>query len=684
MQEKSILFALVHNVPARIRLVTIVFLTNLLIFLFLRLGFLFSFIPDTIPLFSQPILKALYLGFKFDARLATLICLPILLFSGIPFIHLFKKKFGRNFWTLYLLFTFAAILLIYLFDFGVYAYVKTRLNASILMFTNNPDISLKMIWQTYAVIPILLLFLFISILYYWWIKKRLVKSSKSSNLPDTLNQNPWQKVIKYAVFSLFMIIAVYGKLARYPLRWSEAFFSPNTFVSYLGLNPVLFFYDTYSTNNLNYDLDKVKHYYPLLANYYGIKEPERAKLSLIRSCTPQSRVNGTPNIVFIIMETFASFKTGIVNDGLDSSPNFNALSEQGIYFTNHLVPMENTSRSLFALITGMPDVSRGRYSSWNPLLVDQHTIMNYFTGYKKLYFLGGSANWGNIRGILSYNIKNLEIFEEGSYHSPVLDVWGISDADLFMEANNILRNIKNKPFFAFIQTSGNHRPFLIPPDSRGFKTVTVSEKILKKNGFYSLEEYNGFRFLDHCLGYYFDLARQEAYFNNTIFVIMGDHGTLNGAQDNRFGDLSFGSFKVPLLIYAPGIIKEPRKISMVISELDVLPTLAGLIGKPYINTTLGRNVFDPTYKDKIVAFTYTPFRMIPRIGLIDEEFYVNVEPDGSYCLYRWDSSKAPLDLKTQYPEKAKQMAEMAQAIMEYSRYLLYHNARGAGPLFVEP
>jgi phosphoglycerol transferase MdoB-like AlkP superfamily enzyme len=171
------------------------------------------------------------------------------------------------------------------------------------------------------------------------------------------------------------------------------------------------------------------------------------------------------------------------------------------------------------------------------------------------------------------------------------------------------------------------------------------------------------------------LARREAYFNNTIFVIIGDHGTMGGARDTRFGDLSFGSFKIPLLIYAPGLIKEPGKIATVISELDVLPTLAGLIGKPYINTTLGRDVFDPAYKDRMFAFTYTPFRMTPRVGLLDEEFYVNVEPDGSYSLYRWDPAVAPRDLKTQYPEKAKQMADMAVAIMEYSRYLLYHNKK---------
>ncbi|MCX6583444.1 MAG: LTA synthase family protein [Candidatus Aminicenantes bacterium] len=659
------------NVPARIRLVGVVFLTNLAVFLLLRLGFLFFFIPDTTPLFSHPVLKALYLGFKFDARLAALICLPILLLSGVPFLDLFKKKTARRSWTGYLLLTFAVILFIYLLDFGVFAYVKTRLNASLLMFTNNPGMSLKMIWETYAVLRILFFFFLFNFLYFWWIKRRL---AKLSNLPP-LSQTRRQKVVKYTLFGFLLLAVIYGKLARYPLRWSEAFFSPNTFVSYLGVNPVLFFYDTFLSNPLNYDLDKVKQYYPLLADYYGIAGPERENLSLVRSRSPQPRVKGTPNIVFIIMETFAGFKTGVINDGLNSSPNFDKLCEQGIYFTNHFVPMENTSRSLFALFVGMPDASRGRYSSWNPLLVDQHTIMNYFTGYKKMYFLGGSANWGNIRGLLSHNIKDLEIFEEGSYHSPVLDVWGISDADLFMEANEILREKKERPFFAFIQTSGNHRPFLIPKDSRGFKTVKVKKKILGKNGFYSLEEYNGFRFLDHCLGYYFELAREEAYFNNTIFVIMGDHGTLNGARDTRFSDLSFGSFKIPLLIYAPGLIKEPAKIATVMSELDVLPTLAGLIGKSYINTTLGRDVFDPAYKDRMFAFTYTPFRMTPRVGLLDEEFYVNVESDGSYSLYRWEQSLAPRDLKMQYPEKAKQMADMAVAIMEYSRYLLYHNKK---------
>jgi len=667
------LFEAGKRVPRRIRFITVVFLANLAVFLLFRIGFLLYFIPGSTPLFSSPILKALYLGIKFDARLAALACLPVLFLSGIPPIDPFKKRTAKTAWTVYLVVTFAVILVVYLFDFGFFDYRRTRLDSTVLMFAENPLISLKMVWQSYAVIPVLIGYALLVFFYF-----RLVKKLISLPAFPPLHSK-WKRVVVHVVFGFLLIGVIYGKLARYPLRWSEAFFSPDHFVSQFGVNPVLYFSKTFSTRAENYDIREVRKYYPLLADYYGIGEPERRELSLRRSCTPSHVIEATapPNIVVIILETFAAYKVNARNDGLDPAPNFARLSRDGILFTRYFVPMENTSRSLFSFIFGIPDVTPGRYSSWHPLLVNQRTLLDDFTEYRKLYFLGGSANWGNIRGVLLHNIGGLTIFEEGSYRSPVHDVWGISDADLFMESNEALRavSVKDKPFFAIIQTSGNHRPFLIPEDARGFRTAEVDSKILEKNGFFSLEEYNGFRFLDHCLGYYFDLARKEDYFNHTIFVIFGDHGTLGGAVDMRFGDLSPGSFHVPLLFYAPGYIKEPREISTVMSHLDLLPSLASFIGKSYINTTLGRNIFDPAFKDKMFAFTFTAFRTIPRIGLIEDEFYVNVEPGGAFHLYLLEPPPALEDVTARYPRRAERMRTMAKAILEYSRYLLYHNKK---------
>ncbi|MCP5105722.1 MAG: hypothetical protein GY950_20205, partial [bacterium] len=80
-------------------------------------------------------------------------------------------------------------------------------------------------------------------------------------------------------------------------------------------------------------------------------------------------------------------------------------------------------------------------------------------------------------------------------------------------------------------------------------------------------------------------------------------------------------------------------------------------------------------KEKMFAFTYTAFRSVPRIGLIEDEFYVNVEPDGSFHLFRWDPSFPPEDIKGKFPQKAERMRSMARAIFEYSRYLLHHNQK---------
>ena len=131
----------------------------------------------------------------------------------------------------------------------------------------------------------------------------------------------------------------------------------------------------------------------------------------------------------------------------------------------------------------MPDIELNKTSSRNPLVVRQHTIINAFKGYDKYYFLGGSANWGEIRGLLLHNIPGLHVFEEGSYSSPRVDVWGISDLNLFEEANKVLRKKKGKPFFAIIQTSGNHKPYTIPDDNRGFKVLAADEDEVVKYGF---------------------------------------------------------------------------------------------------------------------------------------------------------------------------------------------------------
>ena len=100
---------------------------------------------------------------------------------------------------------------------------------------------------------------------------------------------------------------------------------------------------------------------------------------------------------------------------MNASPNIDNLAKNGFLFTRHFSSSEKTARALFSVMFGIPDVSPWQASAHNPLTVDQASIANAFTGYDRFYFLGGSANWSNIRGMLAHNIDGLKIFEEGSY-----------------------------------------------------------------------------------------------------------------------------------------------------------------------------------------------------------------------------------------------------------------------------
>src|SRR5262249_5776471 len=159
-----------------------------------------------------------------------------------------------------------------------------------------------------------------------------------------------------------------------------------------------------------------------------------------------------------------------------------------------------------------------------------------------------SASWGNIRALLSHNVDDLRIYEEGSYTSPRVDMWGISDLSLFEEANRVFAAPRTRPFVAFIQTAGNHKPYTIPEDSHGFVRTTVSDEEARRYGFTSRRDLDAERLVDHSIGEFFRIARQEKYFDDTVFVFYGDHGLPAAAEHRPLAErqLSLPRYHVPL------------------------------------------------------------------------------------------------------------------------------------------
>jgi phosphoglycerol transferase MdoB-like AlkP superfamily enzyme len=651
-----------RRLPGRIQFGLVVIGLNVVIFTFFRVIFWALFRSTTLEAPGSDFLWALYLGFKFDLRLSLLIFAPVIALSWVPGLNFLRSTVAKWIWLVYFAAMAAFLILTYFVDLAHYDYLHDRLNASAIDHILSPVIALQFIWETYPVIPAMLVLFLLSIGYGWLVNRFGYGELKEDGNP----LSRWLKVATVSVALILYGFGIYGKWSRYPLRWSEAYFSTNPFVSALALNPVLFFFDTLEYKAVPFDEEAVRKHYDLMADLLGVDNPDPATLNFSRYVRPKGKLSGRPNIVLIHLESFAGFKVGALGNALDPTPHFDSIARKSLLFTNFFVTRPPTARAIFTVMFGIPDIHSPHSASRNPLIVRQHTIVNALEGYKKMYFLGGSATWGNIRGMLAHNIAGMEIYEEGDFSYSPDDVWGISDLHLLGEANRVLR-VQDEPFFAFIQTAGNHRPYTIPKDKRDFEEVEVDIVKLEDNGFESLKEYNGMRFLDYSLGLFFRLASKEDYFKKTIFCLYADHGT-TATRQIPWEKLSLTHHHVPFAIYAPGYFSEGRTIDITASLVDVLPTVLGLIGIPYLNKTLGRDLLVAGPKDKHFAFIRRYYS-----GLLNDEFFLFIDPRGVQRLYRYRSDTPLEDVREQYPERAAEMVRLCQAIHETSKYLLYHN-----------
>ena len=624
--------------------------------------------------------KALLIGIRFDLRLAVLVNIPLMIFCAMPFVNIIHSIWMRRISDLYIYLFTGMLLLFYSVDMGHYSYLGRRIDISVLRFLENPQISAQMVWESYPVIIILILLSFIFMGF-----KLIYDSVPAILLTTPIVKTAKRKFLGFTIGSLIILFSAWGTLKQYPLRWSDAFFSNNSFISALGLNPILYYNDTRRFARDDYNIDKAKEYHRDIVEFLGIKDQDPGILNYGRYATTLNHPTQPPNIVIIFLESVGANRLSIIGNPLNATPNLDQIIEEGIFFNRFYVPMVGTARSVFTMVTGIPDVARIKTSSRNPRINKQYSIINDFTGYEKHYIMGGSAGWANIRGFLQLNIPDLLITELDDLKSPRLDVWGVSDYDLFKETHQIFENIDpGKPFFAIIQTATNHRPYSIPDNVTRFKVDHLSKEKVNHAGFKSVDQYNAMRLLDHTIGEYFSYAKNSKYFSNTVFFLFGDHGTSDPwAKHMPQSDyeLLLRSYHVPLIIYGPGIIKGGIMRNDIAMLPDLIPTAAGFAGISYHNQTLGRDLMSIADNQEGLALTVGKKHARPTIGVFGSHYYLTMYHDGKDIrLYDLKVTGSPEDIHTEQPEITSKYSRLVQGLYETSKYMLYHNSQLLDPM----
>lgn len=651
-------------VPKTIQWIVKIFLIYLFIFTVFRIATVIFFKPVNIGLLE--LAPSFWLGLKYDLRWIAFILFPIAFLSIFKKLSPYYSERMKKIWTIYLGILTLLVLFFYGADFGQFAYVNARLNADALIFAQDPQESLQMIWQTYPIVWILIALAGAVLMMIWMFRRIHVGvEGRNMHIHKFTFKRRWH-LLALLLLGWFM----YGFFTYKPLNFYRAFNLNDAFKSNLALNPLQNFFTTLRFSKPDFN-NNAKEYYSDIDKFLGLSRKNVKPGSYRRlEHSGSMALESQPNIVLIICESFSMYKSSMSGNPLNSTPYFESLTKQGIFFERCFSPSFGTARGVFATITGIPDVQLSKFATRNEATVQQRTIINDFAGYDKFYFIGGRSQFNNFKGLI-HNINNVKIFEEGSFKSPKVNVWGISDKNLFLEANAIMAK-QQKPFFSIIQTADNHRPFNIPEEDKDFIPRSIPLDTLKKYGFESEKEFNAFAYTDYCFKKFIEAAAKEAYFENTIFVFVGDHGVEGNATaiyPDAWTSQRIAEEHIPLLFYAPHLFGSQKR-NEAVSQIDVLPTIAGMLQMPYTNSTLGRNLLDSA-KGENAAFII--YHAPGWIGVVNDDYFyrknIRIQKE-ELVPVRYG---VPVLNGLQQDSVKQKMSRLTSAIYETAKWMLVNN-----------
>lgn len=572
------------------------------------------------------------IGMRFDLIITVYAVTPLVL--GM----LFRQ--GFKFRKLYLVWlTFVASLLIFLavMELDFYHEFHTRLNSLVFEYLKEePGTVLSMVWYGFPVIKYLMLVVVLVTIIYYALKKN------SDHIAHGQRQISYST--RLCVFFLLLIVSIVaarGTLRQGPpLRWGDAFHSEYLFSNHLALNGV------YTLSKAIIGSRKVDNKWlkqmPLdEANSIVKTMLLTSKDKLLSSDTsPTYRqydagegLQSEPlNVVFILMESFSGEYVGALGHDYSITPEFDKLSQKGLLFERFFSNGTHTHQGMFASVSCFPNLPHYEYLMQQPEGTRKFSGSIQITadrGYQSLYVYNGDFAWDNQKGF--FGTQGMQRFiGRHDYVNPIFSdpTWGVSDQDMFNRAEIELKELpKDKPFFAFLQTLSNHTPYALP----------IPLPVRPVTGFGSLDEHlTAMRYSDWALGQFFKKVEQSSYYKNTIFVIVGDHGF---GTNRQLTDIDLLRFHVPLLIIGPGIIeKYGRRNTMVGSQVDIAPIIAGLLGGKNVHSCWGRDLLN--IDDKGFAII-KPSGSDPTTAIISGEEILVRDAYDKEKLYSYQLGKLP-------------------------------------------
>ncbi len=592
-------------------------------------------------------LYAFFMGWRFDTVVACYVL--VLPFLSMALRDFLTERMGR--WLISFAFWFVFVGAIILFwgsaaDIPFFNQFFMRLNVTALEWADSPLFVLSMIFQEWRYALYFVLFLAIVTLFFFLHRKNFRKVR-------TIPVPPKKYAVKAAMLLSFFLLLFIGIRGRFeeksPIRIGTAYFSENAFLNQLGLNPSFTFLrsvlDKRKEKNEQVSLMPPKKALEIVQESLGITHPI-AGYPIARTVPARGKEN-RKNVVLVLMESMSAGKMRRHGNTKNLTPFLDSLAERSLYFENIYTAGTHTFNGVFSTLFSFPALFRQ-----HPM--KESTIRRYNgiggtlkeSGYSTSYFTTHDGQFDNIEGFLRANGFE-HIFTKADYPSEKIHTTlGVSDDYLFEFAiPHLTKRVREKkPFLAVFLTAADHGPYFIPdyfhPSAKDIKDQIV-------------------QYADWSIRKFLDLAQKEAWSKNTLFVFIADHGGLVHAD-----------YEIPLTyVHSPLIFFQgdgklgPKVFSQIGGQIDVFPTIMGLLNLPYTNNTMGIDLL----REKR---PYIFFNGDDKFGTIDNEWLLIEKKDKTAKLYKYRNR----DMKDYFNSYAgvRTMQNYTRAHLQTYQYFLEH------------
>ncbi|MCD7930232.1 MAG: LTA synthase family protein [Tannerellaceae bacterium] len=359
------------------------------------------------------------------------------------------------------------------------------------------------------------------------------------------------------------------------------------------------------------------------------------------------------NIVIILMEGVSSkVLEHTLREGNFLTPYLHELINKSYYFSNIYSAGIHTNNGIVATLYGYP-------TQFNKPMMPSENV--YYTGlpvtlrengHQTHFFVTGNPQYDNMNLFLRNNGFD-NIHSQYNYPSDkIVNQFGVPDRYLFEYGLNMLNSSKVKaPFLATFLTVSNHPPLVIPDEYKN-KNLTDYEAILT--------------YTDDCIRYFMESASKEDWYENTLFVLTGDHGNLMGEQPYA---MSLSYNQIPLIFYSPQFEDAPQTFEQPGLQIDVYPSIMELLGYSYINNTFGESLFSHTRP-------YAYFVSDTYMGCVNEELFYMFNPlSREESLYRY-KEKSTENILPLHPEIAEDMKTYGTSMLRAADYIVKSGLSG--------